>query len=142
MPSKQIAMLNLIGSKKQLPQGGLAALVTIALASMSLTGCTLCCPPYMDDYATVGGKWARANPTDGTVGSAFSDPGVMHASHDAVIDSDFAFDPPAGNGEFIPSGSVIEGDSQMPPAAIEPSETILPLETTLPSEPESIIFLE
>jgi hypothetical protein len=46
----------------------------------SSTGCNLCCPPYMDDYATVGGKWARANPTEGRVGSAFSDPGTLTAS--------------------------------------------------------------
>jgi hypothetical protein len=32
----------------------------------------------MDDYATVGGRWNRMDPTRGRVGSAFSDPGVSH----------------------------------------------------------------
>ncbi len=52
-------------------------------------GCQLCCPPYMDDYATVGGKWARANPPDGRTGSAFSDPGVIQASGASTMTMDW-----------------------------------------------------
>jgi hypothetical protein len=46
----------------------------------------------MDDYATVGGKWARTHPAEGTVGSVFSDPGTILASHDARAHHDV--DPP------------------------------------------------
>ncbi len=53
------------------------------------TGCTMCCPPYLEDYATVGGKWSRANPTDGRVGSAFSDTGIVStAGGETVIIDD------------------------------------------------------
>jgi hypothetical protein len=31
----------------------------------------------MDDYATIGGKWQRSDPTEGRVGSPFSDSSVM-----------------------------------------------------------------
>jgi hypothetical protein len=54
---------------------------------ITAAGCQLCCPPYMDDYATVGGKWNRADPTTGRVGSAFSDPGVSdgHLVHHGQV---------------------------------------------------------
>ena len=48
------------------------------------SGCNLCCPPYMDDYATIGGKWQRSHPSEGIVGSRFSDPGVVHASTESM----------------------------------------------------------
>ncbi len=51
----------------------------LLVAMASSTGCNLCCPPYMDDYATIGGKWQRSHPSEGVVGSAFSDPGVSMA---------------------------------------------------------------
>lgn len=47
---------------------------------VGVAGCNLCCPPYMDDYATIGGKWQRAHPSEGVVGSRLSDPGVVQAS--------------------------------------------------------------
>lgn len=50
-------------------------LVLLALLITNV-GCNLCCPPYLDDYAAVGGKWNRSNPTDGRVGSAFTDPNM------------------------------------------------------------------
>lgn len=63
--------------------------VLLATTIFSLAGCNLCCPPYLDDYATVGGKWARAHPSDGRVGSAFSDPGIIPAadqvSHGSIV---------------------------------------------------------
>lgn len=37
-------------------------------------GCSIGSPGYLDDYATVGGKWERLNPTHGRVGSNLSDP--------------------------------------------------------------------
>ncbi len=47
-----------------------------ALLLSLTTGCRLCAPGYLDDYATVGGKWQRADSTTGRVGSVFSDPGA------------------------------------------------------------------
>jgi hypothetical protein len=44
------------------------------LASLALSGCSICAPGFIDDYATVGGKWNRSDPTHGRVGSPFSDP--------------------------------------------------------------------
>lgn len=58
-------------SQRSASMSGMALLLLSAAA-----GCQLCCPPYMDDYATVGGKWSRLDPTRGRVGSAFSDPGA------------------------------------------------------------------
>ena len=64
---------------KQVPASILNKLLGLVLCgalAVGTTGCSICCPGYMDDYATIGGKWARSNPTDGRVGSPFSDPGV------------------------------------------------------------------
>ncbi len=36
----------------------------------------MCAPGYLDDYATVGGKWQRSDPTSGRVGSIFSGAGA------------------------------------------------------------------
>jgi hypothetical protein len=43
--------------------------------SLLVGGCSICETGYIDDYATVGGKWQRAHPTQGRVGSPFSDSG-------------------------------------------------------------------
>jgi hypothetical protein len=56
----------------------------LIIGSISLpTGCSMCARGYLDDYATVGGKWQRTNPTSGRVGSIFSDAGTTLAG-DAV----------------------------------------------------------
>lgn len=49
--------------------------ILCVLAILSSTGCSICAPGFLDDYATVGGKWQRADPSTGRVGSIFSDPG-------------------------------------------------------------------
>ncbi|MCA9134938.1 MAG: hypothetical protein KDA45_17335 [Planctomycetales bacterium] len=49
-------------------------------ALMLVSGCSLCAPGFLDDYATVGGKWQRSDPTQGRVGSVFSDPGTTIGS--------------------------------------------------------------
>lgn len=88
---------------------GVAAL--IASSSLALSGCNLCCPPYMDDYATVGGKWVRADPTEGRVGSAFSDPGVVQAAHqttEAVPGFDYA--PPINDWDAYSSDLSFESE--------------------------------
>ena len=40
----------------------------------------MCAPGFLDDYATVGGKWQRSDPAQGRVGSIFSDPGSTIAA--------------------------------------------------------------
>ncbi|MCA9194266.1 MAG: hypothetical protein KDB03_21000 [Planctomycetales bacterium] len=51
--------------------------LTIVMTScLALSGCSICARGFLDDYATVGGKWERADPTTGRVGSVFSDPGT------------------------------------------------------------------
>lgn len=58
--------------------GSLAAFVLLGAS-----GCTIGPPGYMDDYATIGGKWQRADPVEGRVGSPFSDGSVMFANAQA-----------------------------------------------------------
>lgn len=84
-----------------------------SFALLASTGCNLCCPPYLDDYATVGGKWARSNPTQGRVGSVFSDPGVLPASAEvtAYPDMDGASFGTLPNVPFSDSGVIIENES-------------------------------
>ena len=67
----------------------------ILLLAMSLgfslaSGCSMCAPGFLDDYATVGGKWQRGDPTQGRVGSIFSDSGstiAAGANGGRVVDS-------------------------------------------------------
>lgn len=73
----------------------LASGLALALSS----GCSMCAPGFLDDYATVGGKWQRSDPTQGRVGSIFSDPGSTVAagtvgqhvvdSHPAGVESEY-----------------------------------------------------
>lgn len=56
----------------------------LIFGTMILAGCSLGAPGYLDDYATVGGKWQRSDPTYGRVGSVFSDP------NSTVTDSNLA----------------------------------------------------
>lgn len=81
-------------------------------AIMQATGCTMCCPPYLDDYATVGGKWARTNPTDGRVGSAFSDPNISTVSGTVVAFPENIDAVPEYSGEFetVPMGTEAQED--------------------------------
>ena len=51
-------------------------LAILASTMFVLSGCALCPPGYLDDYAAVGGKWQRTDPASGRVGSVFSDPGT------------------------------------------------------------------
>jgi hypothetical protein len=39
-----------------------------------LSGCSMCCQPYVDDYAAFGSRTPRADRVYGRVGSPFSDP--------------------------------------------------------------------
>ncbi|MFN3190900.1 MAG: hypothetical protein ACE361_10290 [Aureliella sp.] len=71
---------------------GLALMAGFAFSA----GCSLCPEGYLDDYATVGGKWPRANPTHGRVGSVLSDAGVMPAGpapgYDGVVGQEYYYE--------------------------------------------------
>jgi len=45
------------------------------LAVLPLVGCAFCASPFDDHYGAEGGAWERHNPTEGRVGSAFSNAG-------------------------------------------------------------------
>ncbi len=63
-----------------------AAIFTLWMSFSS--GCSMCSRGYLDDYATVGGKWQRSDPVQGRVGSIFSDAGAtVAASHDEAMNS-------------------------------------------------------
>lgn len=70
----------------------ISSICTAAL--LAITGCSMGPPGYIDDYATVGGKWERADPTYGRVGSPFSDPGTTDGYYagGATID-EYAVEP-------------------------------------------------
>ena len=44
-----------------------------------LAGCSICCSPYDEYYPAIGGKMERVNPTQGRVGSVFSDPNAVYS---------------------------------------------------------------
>ena len=44
------------------------------MATLSATGCSLCCSPYNDDFVTFGSRTPRLNMKHGRVGSNLSDP--------------------------------------------------------------------
>lgn len=48
----------------------------LLLATLSATGCSLCCSPYNDDYLTYGSRTPRLDMKNGRVGSILSDPQV------------------------------------------------------------------
>lgn len=71
------------------------------------SGCSMCAPGFVDDYATVGGKWQRSDPTQGRVGSIFSDPGSSSAAGSPpmhVVDSHSAGADSAYFGEAYTEG--------------------------------------
>ncbi len=82
------------------------AFLLVAVVTFS-SGCSLCAPGYLCDYAGVGGKWQRTDPENGRVGSILSDPNsVVSASYQSaeVTSSDeYEYE------EVMPSGeSIVE----------------------------------
>lgn len=94
------------------------------------SGCAICSPGFLDDYAAVGGKWERNNPTTGRVGSILSDPNsfageVYESRHSSTIhdeseyypsdrfhyeDSDAVMLEEPGYEEYESEGIIILGD--------------------------------
>ena len=52
----------------------------IILAISSVSGCSLCCSPYTDDYVTFGSRTPRLDMKHGRVGSTLSDNQSMNSS--------------------------------------------------------------
>jgi hypothetical protein len=65
------------------------AILLVAAGTVS-SGCSLCAPGYLCDYAGVGGKWQRSDPENGRVGSILSDPnsvaGAGSPSAEVIVD--------------------------------------------------------
>lgn len=59
------------------------------LAISASTGCTLCRTDHICDYAGVGGKWQRSNPTCGRVGSTLSDAGAYQSGSSVEFGSNY-----------------------------------------------------
>lgn len=62
---------------------GMALLVTGSL------GCSMCSTDHLCDYAGVGGKWQRSNPTCGRVGSNLSDAGAYQAGSRTEVGANY-----------------------------------------------------
>ncbi len=71
----------------------------------AVSGCAICPPGYLDDYATVGGKWQRSDPTRGRVGSTLSDAGSTTHTSPAFTEGSY-YGPPAGERYQYESGYV------------------------------------
>jgi hypothetical protein len=67
--------------KKRMPSHRLrnATLCCGLLGLLALSGCTLCCSPYDDDYGGFVSKTPRTDMKSGRVGSIFSDPGLAES---------------------------------------------------------------
>ena len=91
------------------------AFLLAAIGSVS-SGCSLCSPGYLCDYAGVGGKWQRTDPENGRVGSIFSDPNsVVGASAQSV---EVTSGDTGDYEEVIPGGeSILEPPMSVPPQA-------------------------
>ena len=84
------------------------AFLLVAVSSVS-SGCSLCAPGYLCDYAGVGGKWQRTDPENGRVGSIFSDPNsVVGASAQVTNEEPYEYE------EVVP-----REDSVLEPASTE-----------------------
>ena len=86
------------------------AILLVAVGTVS-SGCSLCAPGYLCDYAGVGGKWQRTDPENGRVGSIFSDPNslVGAGAQPAVITNGETYDYEA---------SINSGESILEPSTV------------------------
>ena len=58
----------------------LALFAFFVTLGLSLSGCSLCCSSYLDDYAAYGSRTPRMDMKHGRVGSIFSDPQLTGSS--------------------------------------------------------------
>ena len=92
------------------------AILLVAVGSVS-SGCSLCAPGYLCDYAGVSGKWQRTDPENGRVGSILSDPNnVVGASAQSIeVTNGEAYDYEG----TINSGESVLETSNLPPTTDE-----------------------
>lgn len=91
------------------------AFLLVAIGSVS-SGCSLCAPGYLCDYAGVGGKWQRSDPENGRVGSIFSDPNSVVSAGAQSVEN--------GSGEAYEYEEVMpDGESVLEPVVGEPVAT-------------------
>jgi hypothetical protein len=88
------------------------AFLLVAVGSVS-SGCSLCAPGYLCDYAGVGGKWQRTDPENGRVGSIFSDPnsvvGAGAQSPPVTTEGAYEYEEGMSSGE-----SILESSENVP----------------------------
>lgn len=74
-------------------------LLALVFATMNGVGCSMCCSPYDNEYATYGGRIPRADQVNGRVGSPFSDPSMKLASYeDETSEVEEVYVPPVTSG--------------------------------------------
>ncbi|MFK7735528.1 MAG: hypothetical protein AB8B50_05860 [Pirellulaceae bacterium] len=102
----------------------------LGLCLLAQPGCTLCQPGFLDDYATVGGKWQRGNPTDGRVGSILSQHVAGGVSQGSGSTSQVEYAPyslDAGTPSYPQSGV-----GPTPPSIMEPDGVFNDIRSTSP----------
>lgn len=77
------------------------ALVTL----LPLVGCAFCAGPFDDHYGAQGGVWDRHNPTEGRVGSAFSNAGSPAGVPTEAAPTTAPVTPPEAYYEALPADS-------------------------------------
>jgi hypothetical protein len=107
----------------------LALLAFFVTLGLSLSGCSLCCSPYLDDYAAYGSRTPRMDMKHGRVGSIFSDPqltgnAVPTAGSPSSNGQPVYFDSEGNEIELISGSEVIENEGPWGEAmdAIESNE--------------------
>jgi hypothetical protein len=79
---------------------------------LSLSGCSLCCSPYLDDYAAYGSRTPRIDMKHGRVGSIFSDPqltgnAVPYSGSPSSNELPVHFDSEGNENELISGSEVV-----------------------------------
>ncbi|MEZ6136846.1 MAG: hypothetical protein R3C53_18275 [Pirellulaceae bacterium] len=125
--------------------GQISVCLGITLLTTCFSGCSICSPGFIDDYATVGGKWARANPVEGRVGSTLSDSGTAYSLTQPPEYSTDWIEPSGIDGEFLQEGyageggvEVIDGDGFDPSQIVPNSSDSLEF---VPQHQDEVIIL-
>jgi hypothetical protein len=89
----------------------LLGLCAAAFVASSL-GCTMCSNDHLCDYAGVGGKWQRSNPTCGRVGSILSDAGAYQNGSKIEFGSNYgdSWDLVEGQPTPMSEAQIIDGE--------------------------------
>lgn len=105
---------------------GLALLACIS-GLFTLSGCSICCDPFINDYMSTGGRVTRTNMTHGRVGSPFSEGQVMYEDQSEYIEGEYI------EGEYITESEEEEGDFDTSYADFSPSDRLDEDDNPLPT---------